>query len=75
MYKKYNLDLQFYRHWRSFICREWSSAGLHVHSAEVPYTLVLEKEVKWDSEITIAWLTSGTVNVLDRIKQQQKLQF
>ena len=72
MYKKYNLDLHFYRHWRSFICREWSSAGMHVYSAEVPYTLVLEKEVKGDSEITIAWLTSGTVNVFDRIKQQQK---
>ena len=43
-----------------------------MHLAEVPYTHVLGKEVKWDSEITMAWLTSGTVNVFDRIKRQQK---
>ena len=45
MYKKYNLDLHFYRHRPSFICREKSSVGTHVHFAEVPYTLVLVKEV------------------------------
>ena len=43
-----------------------------MHFAEVPYILILGKEVKWDSEITIAWLTSGTVNVFDRMKRLQK---
>ena len=44
----------------------------HVHFAEVPYTLVLGKEVKWDSEITTTWLTSGKGNVFDCIKRHQK---
>ena len=62
MYKNNNVVLQFYRYRRSlsFICRELSSVGTHVHFAVVPYTPVLGKEVKWDSEITTTWLTSGT---------------
>ena len=75
MYKNNNIDLHFYRHRRSFICREWFSAGTHVHFADVPYTLVLGKEVKWDSKITTTWLTSGKGNVFDCIKRHQKWQF
>ena len=41
MYENNNVDLHFYRHRRSFICRESSSAGTHVHFAVVPYTPVL----------------------------------
>ena len=72
MYKNNNVDLHFYRHRRSFICREWFSAGTHVHFAEVPCTLVLGKEVKWDLEITTTWLTSGKGNIFDCIKRHQK---
>ena len=75
MYKNDNVDLHFYRHRRSFVCREWFSAGTHLHFAEVPYTLVLGKEVKWDSDITTTWLTSGKGNVFDCIKRDQKWQF
>ena len=46
-----------------------------MHFAEVPYTLVLGKEVKWDSEITTTWLTSGKGNVFDCIKRHQNWQF
>ena len=46
-----------------------------MHFAEVRYTLVLVKEVKWNSEITLAWLTSDTVNDFGRINRQQKWQF
>ena len=63
MYKNNNVDLHFYRRRRSFICRESFSAGTHVHFAVVTYTPVLGKEVKWDSEITTTWLTSGKGNV------------
>ena len=35
MYKNNNVDLHFYRHRRSFICRESFSAGTHVHFAGV----------------------------------------
>ena len=56
MYKNNNVDLHFYRHRRSFICRESFSAGTHVHFAVVPYTPILGKEVKWDSEIITTWL-------------------
>ena len=75
MYKNNNVDLHFYRQRRSFICRESFSAGTHVHFAVVPYTPVLRKEVKWDSEITTTLLTSGKGNVFDCIKGQQKWQF
>ena len=75
MYKNDNVDPHFYRHRRSFVCREWFSAGTHLHFAEVPYTLVLGKEVKWDSDITTTWLTSGKGNVFDCIKRDQKWQF
>ena len=75
MYKNDKVDLHIYRHRRFFICRESSSAGTHVHFAVVPYTPVLGKEVKWDSEITTTWLTSGKGNVLDCIKGHQKWQF
>ena len=71
MYKNNNVDLHFYRHRRSFICRESFSAGTHVHFAVVPYTPVLGKEVKWDSEITTTWLTSGKGNVFDCRKGHQ----
>ena len=43
MYKNNNVDLHFYRHGRSFICRESFSAGTHVHFAVVPYTPVVGK--------------------------------
>ena len=43
MYKNNNVDLHFYRHRRSFICRESFSAGTHVHFAVVPYTPILGK--------------------------------
>ena len=75
MYKNNNVDLHFYRHRRSFICRESSSAGTHVHFAVVPYTPILRKEVKWDSEITTTWFTSGKGNVFDCVKGHQKWQF
>ena len=75
MYKNNNVDLHFYRHRWSFICREWFSAGTHVHFAEVPYTLVLGKEVKWDSEITTTWWTFGNGNVFDCLKRHQKWHF
>ena len=74
MYKNNNVDLHFYRHRRSFICRESSLEGTHVHFAVVPYTPLLGKEVKWDLEITTTWLTSGG-NVFDCIKGHQKWQF
>ena len=35
-----------------------------MHFAEVPFTLILGKEVKWDSEIITTWLTSGKGTVL-----------
>ena len=75
MYKNNNVDLHFYRHRQSFICRESFSAETHVHFAVVPYTPVLGKEVKWDSEMTTTWLTSGKGNVFDCIKEHQKWQF
>ena len=40
--------------------------------AVVPYTPVLGKEVKWDSEITTTWLASGKGNVFDLIKGHKK---
>ena len=43
IYINNNVDLHFYRHRRSFICRESSSAGTHVHFAVVPFTHVLGK--------------------------------
>ena len=46
-----------------------------MHFAEVPYTLILGKEVKCDSEITTTWLTSGKGNVFDCIKRHQNWQF
>ena len=44
-----------------------------MHFEVVPYTPVLGKEVKWDSEINTTWLTSGKGNVFDCIKGHQEM--
>ena len=74
-HKNYGVNLRFYRHGRSFIWRECSSAATHVHFAEVPYTPVLRIEVKMYSDKTTARLTSYTGNVFDCIKWYQKWRF
>ena len=46
-----------------------------MHFAEVPYTPILRNEVKWNSGITTAWLTSGTRYVIYCIERRQEWHF